>query len=226
MTQSRFTLRHVLVRLVSGPVYQEETDLWHRLLLERDEAARHYHRMGLDLVVDEDAGYAFLRQGGGDETEDEAGDETPPASAGPTASGEAPLPRLLRRTPLGFLQTVLLVELRERLLRHDQSADGSEHLYLEAAAISAFLAPYCGEGGNEQKVDRQVQAAIRRLTDLGILRAVANRGATIYRVEPILRAKLPVDRIEEIRKRLLAHAGASGEADDAAAQTEGDPSDD
>ena len=207
MNPSVITIRHVIVQLVRGPIYQEETESWTRLLRDRQQVESHFQLMGLDLVVDEDAGYAFLRNEDSNEEELPEGHE-----------GEAPLPRLMRRTPLSFLPTVLLTELRERLLRHDQSTDGTDYLYLEFKDILEFMRPYCGESGNEQKIEKKIKAAVSRLLELSALRYVSNRNEVIYRVEPILRAKLPVDQIEAIRNRLKAHLeqeDASGDRDEA-----------
>ncbi|WPJ94333.1 DUF4194 domain-containing protein [Coraliomargarita algicola] len=206
MNPSVITIRHVIVQLVRGPLYQEETESWARLLRDRHQVESHFHLMGLDLVVDEDAGYAFLRN------EDTSEEEEEPSES---HEGEAPLPRLMRRTPLSFLPTVLLTELRERLLRHDQSTDGTDYLYLEFRDILEFMRPYCGETGNEQKIEKKVKAAVARLAELSALRQVPNRSEVIYRVEPILRAKLPVDQIEAIRNRLKAHLGQEDVAEDA-----------
>ncbi|MDQ8194010.1 DUF4194 domain-containing protein [Coraliomargarita sp. SDUM461004] len=211
MNPSVITIRHVIVQLVRGPLYQEETESWARLLRDRHQVESHFHLMGLDLVVDEDAGYAFLRN------EDTSEEEEEPSES---HEGEAPLPRLMRRTPLSFLPTVLLTELRERLLRHDQSTDGTDYLYLEFRDILEFMRPYCGETGNEQKIEKKVKAAVARLAELSALRQVPNRSEVIYRVEPILRAKLPVDQIEAIRNRLKAHLGQEDVAEDATEDTD------
>ena len=204
MNQPTISIRHVIVQLVRGPIYQEDSALWGRLLMDRHPVEAHFHRMGLELVLDEDAGYAFLRNESGEDTEEEALEAS--------TEGEAPLPRLMRRNPLSFLPTVLLLELRERLLRHDQSVDGTDHLYLEFREILAFMRPYCGETGNEKKVEMKIRAAVTRLSDLSVLRQVPNRSEVIYRVEPILRAKLPVDQIEAIRDRLKGQLGLEDNA--------------
>lgn len=188
---SRLTLRHVIVRLVAGPLYQEETDLWYRLRTEADAVCAHYRQMGLDVVIDEEAGYAFLRQV--DERDD-----------GESENGEAPLPRLLRRTPLSYHQTLLMVLLRERLLQHDQSVDGESFLFYDTKQLLELLRPYFPESSNEKKVEERMARAISRLVELGVLRKLKNRSEDIFRVEPILRAKLPVEEIKEIRDRLKA----------------------
>lgn len=194
------TIRHVIVQLIRGPIYQEDTSIWTRLIRDYSEVDSHFQRMGLKLVLDEEAGYAFLKN----ETESEDDD-------GDASLNEAPLPKLMRRNPLSFLPTVLMTELRERLLRHDQSTDGTDHLYLEFPEILEFMRPYCGEIGNEQKTEKKVRTAVSKLSELSVLRQVPNRSEVIYRVEPILRAKLPVDQIEGIRDRLKAHLGLHDE---------------
>lgn len=199
MNQPVYSIRHVIVQLVRGPIYQEDSPLWARLLMERGEVESHFHKEGLELVLEEEAGYAFLRNESGAEGDDDT-DST-------VIEGEAPLPRLMRRNPLSFLPTVLLLELRERLLRHDQSADGTDHLYLEFKEIVDFMRSYCGETGNEKKVEAKISAAVKRLSDLSVLRQIPNRSEVIYRLEPILRAKLPVDQIEAIRDRLKGQLG-------------------
>lgn len=204
MSAQPYTLRHVLVRLVGGPVYQTDTELWGKLMADPGAVRDYFAQIGLELVLDEDAGYAFLRQ-------ESAPEEAPDAGDGPR---EAPLPRLLRRTALGFLTTVLLVELRERLIRHDQSADGQPNLYLEAREIHAFLQVYCPDIGDEQRTERSIKNAIRRLEELAVLKEVRNRGDLIYRVEPIIRAKLPVEEVAALRARLRQHLNEHpGEAD-------------
>lgn len=197
--------RHVIVHLVRGPLYQEENQLWARLLREERVVRSHFHMMGLELVIDEDAGYAFLRN--------EQGDESEPVDE--DSATEAPLPSLMRRTPLSHLPTVMLLELRERLLRHDQAADGTDHLYLDFKEILEFMQPYCDETGNEKKVEGRIRSAISRLTELSVLRQVNNRSDVIYRVEPILRAKLPIDQIESIRDRLKSYSDDPAPSSDA-----------
>ncbi len=197
----RFTLRHVIVRLVGGPVYQEESDLWHRLRTEAEAVRGHFRQMGLEVVIDEEGGFAFLRQPETEEVEE-------------GENGEAPVPRLLRRTPLSYHQTLLMVLLRERLLQHDQSAEGEAFLYFDYKQLLELLRPYFPDSSNEKKVEERMARAISRLIELGVLRKLRNRSEDIFRVEPILRAKLPVEQIREIRDRLKAVLPESDEGDE------------
>ncbi len=182
--------RHVLARLATGPIYENDPEYWLTLKHEVDRVRTHYAAMGLELVVDEAGGYAHLRQT--PEESDEAW----------TQDGMAPIPRILRRTPLTYHQTVFLVLLRERLLRHEQSPDVDSPLYLDANDITEMLRPYYPESNNEKKLYDSVQALLRRFDILNLIFPMKNRSEPIYRVEPIIKAKLPAEMIAEIRERL------------------------
>lgn len=186
--------RHVLARLATGPIYENETDHWLTLKGEFERVRAHYAEMGLVLVVDEAGGYAYLRQAPDD------------ADEGWTESGVAPLPRILRRTPLSYYQTLFLVLLRERLLRHEQSPDTDSPLYLDVSDITEMLRPYFPESNNEKKLYDSVQALIRRFDILNLLAPMKNRSEPIYRVEQIIKAKISPDMIAEIRRKLVGEA--------------------
>lgn len=191
---ARIDHRHVLARLATGPLYESDSDYWRALKSDPERVHTHFAEMGLTLVIDEAGGYAYLRQ------IDEDADESW------TESGFAPIPRILRRTPLSYHQTIFLVLLRERLLQHDQSPDSDTHLYCSVSDLTDCLRPYFPESPNEKKLMDSVHALIRRFQQLGLLTALKNRSEPIYRVEPIIKAKLPPDKIEDLRTRLLGSA--------------------
>lgn len=188
----RISIRHVIARLVSGPLYQDEADLWNRLLTEEAAVREHYRNMGLEVVIDSDSGFAFLKQE----------ESAPPEDGDWREAAEAPMPRLLRRTPLSYHQTLLLILLRERLLQHEQSPDSEVYLYLDEPALIDLARPYYAETHNEKKLNEGVSRVVARLVDIGVLRKLRNRSETIYRVEPILKAKLSAERIRDVRDRL------------------------
>lgn len=200
---AKIDYRHVLAKLAIGPVYERDTDYWLQLKAEIDRVRMHYAEMGLEVLLDEPGGYAHLRQ-----RADGADNEWTP-------DGATPIPRILRRTPLSYYQTLFLVLLRERLLRYEQSPDVDTPLYLDLNEITEMLRPYYPESNNEKKLYDNVQALLRRFDILNLIFPIKNRSEPIYRVEPIIKAKLPAEMIVEIRARL------TGEA-----KTEPDPSDD
>src|ERR1700730_11963310 len=87
-----------IIRLMQGVVYREtDEDTW--LTLERLGAGvrDHFAAIGVDVVVDDAEGYAYLR-------------------SRPEEDGDEALPRLVRRRALTYNVSLLLVLLRKRLL--------------------------------------------------------------------------------------------------------------
>ena len=191
---AKIDYRHVLGRLATGPIYETDNDYWQMLKGEVDRVRAHYAAMGLEVVVDEPGGFAYLRQ---------RPDESEEAWTG---QGVAPIPRILRRTPLSYHQTLFLVLLRERLLRHDQSPEVDGPLYLDLNDITEMLRPYYPESNNEKKLYDNVQALLRRFDILNLIFPMKNRSEQIYRVEPIIKAKLSAEMIGDIRSRLAGEA--------------------
>jgi hypothetical protein len=186
----RITHRHVLAKLATGPIYERDTDYWLTLKGELERVRAHYTEMGLIVVVDEPAGYAYLRQEADDATEswDEA--------------RLAPLPIVLRRRKLSYHQTLLLVLLRERLLRHEQSSSTDTQLYLKEEELLEMLRPYFPESNNEKKFRARALPLLRRADELNLIFPLKNRTESVYRVEQIIKAKLSPEQISEIRLRL------------------------
>ena len=83
------TYRHVIVRLLNGPIYQEDLDLWGRLGAEWDRIKNHFFDMGLEVARTMQLATPSRQADETEEDQEEWED-----------SNEAPLPRVLRRTRL------------------------------------------------------------------------------------------------------------------------------
>ncbi len=186
--------RHVIVRLLQGPVYQEDLDLWGKLGAEWERIRDHFMQMGLEVARDDAAGYAFVRHR--EDIEDDDPDD------GWGDSVEAPLPRLLRRTRLTYHQTILLVLLREELMRFEQNQEEGSHLYRTTQELRDLMSAYYPELHDEKKVHRQISGLISKFEDWGLLRRVRDKDGGLYRVERIIKAKLPPEKLAEVREKL------------------------
>ena len=186
------TYRHVIVRLLNGPIYQEDLELWGRLGAEWDRIKSHFFDMGLEVARDDAAGYAFVRQT--EESEEELEDWEDVASA--------PLPRVLRRTRLSYHQTIFMVILREELMRFEQEQEEGDHLYRSAQDLQEIMIPFYPEMHDEKKVHRQISGMITKFEEWGILKKVRDKDEGLYRVERIIKAKLPPDKLAEVRDQI------------------------
>jgi len=186
------THRHVIVRLLNGPIYQEDMDLWGRLGAEWDRIKNHFFEMGLEVARDDSAGYAYVRQA--DETQEELEDWED--------ASVAPLPRVLRRARLTYHQTIFMVLLREELLRFEQDQEEGDHLYRSAMDLREIMTPYYPEMHDEKKVHRQISGIISKFEEWGILKKVRDKDGGLYRIERIIKAKLPPEKLVDVRDQI------------------------
>ena len=148
--------------------------------------------MGLEVARDDSAGYAFIRQS---EETDEVIEEWEDTES-------APLPRVLRRTRLTFHQTIFMVILREELMRFEQEQEEGDHLYRSALDLREVMLPYYPEMHDEKKIHRQISGMISKFEEWGILKKVRDKDGGLYRVERIIKAKLPPENLPRSKTRL------------------------
>ena len=187
-------LSSVVVPLLKGVLYAEaDGGAWNALLSLQARVRDYVAVMGLDLVLDESEGYAFLRSTPIDS--DEA--ESAPADK---------RPRLVARRPLSFPVSLLLALLRKRLAEFDGSG-ADTRLVLRRNDIVDLLRMFLPESTNEARLVDQVDAHIKRVVDLGFLRRLkgaANEEAN-FEVRRILKAFVDAQWLAEFDARLVAY---------------------
>jgi hypothetical protein len=173
-----------VVRLLQGPVYEEDGPVWKLLLTHAAAVQRHFAQIAVELVVDESEGYAYLTQ--------------------PEAEGETGPARLVRRSPLSFEVSLLLVILREELDHFDSSNADARRLHLSAHQIRDDIALYFKEKTDQTRLARELDRYIRQVVDLGFLREVRPDGSAsatevVYEVRRIIKAKVNNDFLERFK---------------------------
>ena len=130
------TLSHVLVGLMKGVTYRDDNlKVWQALLDTQAEVREYTAVIGLELILDETEGYAFLRQR-------------------PAAEGEEEPFRLIPRRQLGFSVSLLLVLLRKKLAEFDASS-GEARLIMRQDEIVNLLSVFLPGTANEaRQMDR------------------------------------------------------------------------
>jgi hypothetical protein len=71
------------------------------------------------------------------------------------------------------------------------------------------------ETHDDKALKREVRKVIIRVEQISVLRRLPNRSEVIYRVEPIVRARIPLSQLQELLTRLkeISKAGASVDED-------------
>jgi hypothetical protein len=176
-----------IIRLMQGVIYRElDEDTW--LTLERSGAAVHDHfaTIGIEVVLDDVEGYAYLR-------------------TRPDGEDEEPLPRLVRRRTLTYNVSLLLVLLRKRLLEFETS--GSEgRLVLAREQILDMLRVFQADSSNEARIVDHAERTIAKAVELGFLRPLRGQSEH-WEVRRILKAYVDAQTLSDFAAKLKQYAG-------------------
>lgn len=185
----------VLISLMKGVLYRERSaQVWHALL-DLQAAVRDYVAIiGLEVIVDEDEGFAFLRQR-------------------PPGDGRPDLPRLVPRRPLGYPVSLLLALLRKRLAEADSSS-GETRLIVTTEDIVQLVRLYMPDTGNEARVVDRLEAHIRRIVELGFLRPMEGRNDQ-FEVMRIIKAFVDAQWMHDFNERLTEYLARRAGGDEA-----------
>lgn len=184
----------LLINLLQGVIYQnEQAELWLHLLSHQAPLQDYVHILGLQLIIDEAEGYAYLRQRIATESKE-----------------EADLPRLIQKRPLSFPVSLLCVLLRKKLLEQDTSG-GDLRVILTEEQIIQMMQIYLPSGNNEVKTVNQISSAINKTIELGVLRRLTS-DAKRFEVKRIIKALIDADWLAGLEAK-LAEYKAYGEKD-------------
>ncbi len=176
------------VRLLQGAVYSDDA-AWDVVLRFESALKDYFARIGLLLIIDEPEGISFIRQ----LTEDEADDDY------------SALPRLFRRTRLGYETTLLCVLLREHLRRFEEEDLDSHRCVVEQSELLESWKSFFPGSEDEVRLQKTLDTAFRKLESL---KFVSRFGETAgcWEVRRILKARLPVSELEKLKEQLLNHS--------------------
>ena len=178
-------LSQVLVALMKG-VMDRENDLarWQSLLDLQTRVRDHVAILGLELILDEAEGYAYLRQR-------------------PVQEGEEELPRLVPRRQLGYQVSLLLALLRKKLAEFDATS-GESRLILSRDGIIEMMRLFLPDTTNQARLMDRVDAHINRLMEMGFLRRLRGTDHQ-YEVRRILKAFVDAQWLSELDQRLSVY---------------------
>ncbi|HEY8955717.1 DUF4194 domain-containing protein [Chitinophaga sp.] len=181
---------HVFLKLMQGPVYEEDKSYWKDLLGWQTELSKYLQQTGLQLVVNESDGFARIVQPETDDTTDK------------------PLPRLMRKTRLTYEATLLCIVLREALDEFDIQGNGTR-LFMTQKEIKERLALFFKERHNKSKLLKDLNKPINSLLNVGVLKTTredaANKEMHQYEVKRIIKALVNNEKLEEIKSKLKLH---------------------
>lgn len=175
----------LMLRLLQGAIEYDDRVTWLRLLHFEKVIRQDFARIGLELVLQEVDGYAFLRQ---PELEDESGEIIP-------------MPRLVARHRLGREITMLCVLLRERLEQFESSTPDSDKLLLTLDDLYDLQRPFSVDKLDERSLYKKFDQTIKEAVKLGFLRPLT--GTDRFEVRFIIKARISAEQLLGLKNQLL-----------------------
>ncbi|GAB6013045.1 DUF4194 domain-containing protein [Viscerimonas tarda] len=173
----------VIVKLLQGTVYSEDK-VWDELILNQIQIDRFFRQIGVELIVEEKDGYAFLRQ-----NEDEEGKTI----------------GLIRRMPLTYEQTLLCVLLREWMDEFEITDTETRNLYITHRQFRERIEMFFKEKSNQAKLLRNLDTLIKDMLNLDFLKKIEETpypDERKYEVRRIIKSKITADKLVEFKQKL------------------------
>jgi hypothetical protein len=174
-----------LVSLMKG-IADRENDpvLWQSLIGIQARVRDYVACLGLDLVLDEAEGYAYLRQR-------------------PTEEGAAELPRLVPRRQLGYALSLMLALLRKKLAEFDATS-GEPRLIVSRAEIIEMMRLFFLDSANQVRLNDRINADMNKVVEMGFLRRLRGTDDK-FEVRRILKAFVDAQWLADFDRRLAAY---------------------
>ncbi len=184
-TEPNNALSLVLINLLKGVLYQEQDPkTWQQLMNLQAQVRDYVSVLGLELMLDEAEGFAWLRTRSTDE-------------------GDAELPRLVGRRQLSYPVSLLIALLRRKLAEFD-AGGGDTRLILSRDDIVELMRTFMPPGSTETRLVDQIDAHLNKVIDLGFARRLRGQEQMIE-VRRIIKAFVDAQWLEDFDQRLQAY---------------------
>ena len=182
--------RRVLVQLLRGPYLSASRhgNLWTALLSDEDAVRSSLADLFLDLVTDHAAQVAFVRN----------------------TSADVDAPKVMRTATLTFLDTALLLHLRQTLLQES----GGRKTIVGADEVADQLQVYRGKDNADiAGFSKRINSSWQKMVKYGLLAATSTEGR--FEVSPVLRLVFGAEEIAAVQAeyRRLAEEVETGSAE-------------
>jgi hypothetical protein len=177
---------HVIVKLLQDTLYDENEQVWNDLLQYQIPITQYFDKIAIDLILEKEDGYAYLKQIELDEEKNTIG--------------------LVRRTPLKYEPSLICVFLREMLDDFETNNVDQRNLYVTHKQLKETIELFFKEKANKVKLFAKFDSYIDTIVDVGFLKIISkpenSKDETRYEVRRIIKAKITNDVLENFKKKL------------------------
>lgn len=187
-------LGQLLVALFQGVLYRAPDEaLWQPLLDLQSRVRDYCATIGLELMLDDAEGYAYLRQRA-------------------QLPGEPDFPRLVQRRQLSYPVSLILVLLRKKLAEFDATG-GETRLVVSREQIAEQVRLFLPATANEARLLDRMDTHLNKVIELGFLHRLRGQEHQ-FEVRRILKAFVDAQWLSDFEQRLDqygAHAAVDEE---------------
>ena len=171
-----------IVRLLKSPV-ERNSIVWDDVINYQTEIQDYIGKIGLELIVKKDEGFAFVKQ-----LEDCEGNTI----------------GLVQRRQIGFETSIVLVVLRQSLEEFDSNPTQlATEKYITSTEIKDELELFLPEKYNKVKFIKDLDKYINAALDLGYLKEISKKdNETKFQIHRIIKEKITLDILREFENKL------------------------
>lgn len=175
-----------LINLLQGVVRKEDNaEIWNTIRSQQFRIDEYMEKIGLSLVIDDEGGFAFLKQ-----RDDDV------------------LPHLVKKQPLTFRMSLFLALLRNEINEYD-SGSGEGALVIREEEMVRRMKPYFPDVSDEVKFTNSIDRCFSKALEMKILVPVKDNGYE-YEVQPVLRRFMDAEWLSEFNRQLDKYMEENG----------------
>ncbi|RFM30147.1 DUF4194 domain-containing protein [Deminuibacter soli] len=180
----------VFIKLLKGPVEYVEKSAWEKLIVYKTELTRFVQQLGLQLVLDEQDGYAYLTHRVTEEDDEAA-------------------VSWIQRRPLTYDESVMLVLLREMMAEFEVGEVTARELIKKRREIKEYAELFFKENASRVKFTRELDRLIDKAEENGFLDKTEHNDIADeqkFRIKKIIKAKVDTEILDQFKQKLSEHA--------------------
>ncbi len=182
MDKNNLSFSTVLVALFKGFVNEAtQPKFWNDILENQMRIEDYVSQIGLTLVIQNQDGYAYLKQRS-------------------YANEEQEIPRLVRKHQLSFGISLILVFLRKELIEINKSGS-NERFIISKQEIEEKVRHYVKDSTDEIKSKREIESNLKKIEEMGFIRSLKDSN-TQYEILPIIRGFVDAQWLEDFDDKL------------------------
>ena len=178
----------VFIKLLKGPVDYTDKSTWEKLVQYKAELPLFLDQMGLRLVLEENDGYAYLKQTSQEDDE----------NAGAW---------IIRRA-LTYEESIMLILLREMMAEFETSESVSRELIKKRREIKEYAELFFKENASRVKFSKEIDRLIDKSEEYGFLFLVEAHeilDEQRFKIKKIIKAKIDSEELESFTTQLKQH---------------------